>query len=341
MKKLLLVLAACSNATQPPAPTPQPIPPAPAPVVKTGPTKGSVVGESFHSDALGVKKDVWVYLPEGYDPKGTKRYPVFFYLHGLGGDERNWLDGARLEHAANALGLQAIVVMPDGDNHFYVDNAASIDYDACLKNGDGLFIPDQDRAKTCVRAPNYATYLTKDLIGWVDRTYKTIASREGRAIAGLSMGGYGALVTAMRNPQLFAAAASHSGVDALLYAGPYPYAKDQVKLVEKAEEWGAGFGPLGRWIRGVYGTDIANWRAHDPASLVENLQPGTLKLYLDCGTEDGFLLHHGMQYLHDLLLAKGIAHEYYLGPGAHDFEFWEARLPKSLEFLRAATAAPK
>jgi putative tributyrin esterase len=288
-----------------------------------------------------VKKDVFVYLPEGYDPKATKRYPVFYYLHGLGGDERNWLDGANLEQAANALGLQAIVVMPDGDNHFYVDNATPIDYDACVKDGAGLFIPTQPREKTCTRTTKYGTYIAKDLVGWVDRTYRTIASREGRGIAGLSMGGYGALVTAMRNPTLFAAAASHSGVDALLYAGPYPYVKDQVKLIERAEDWGFGIGPLGNWFRGIYGLDIANWRAHDPAALVAELKPGALKLYLDCGTEDGFLLHNGMQYLHDLLLAKGIEHEYYLGPGGHDFEFWYARLPKSLEFLRAATAAPK
>jgi putative tributyrin esterase len=336
---VLLALVACSNA-QAPAPSPPPQP-QPKPVVAPkGPTEGTIHRERFTSEALGVGKDVYVYLPEGY-ATSTKRYPVFYYLHGLGGDERNWLEGGNLEQAANALGLQAIVVMPDGDNHFYVDGHSPTDYDACLKDGTGLFIPTQNRAKTCVRTAKYETYLTKDLIAWVDSSYRTIATREGRAIAGLSMGGYGALVLAMRNPRLFVAAASHSGVDALLYAGPFPYVKGKVNLIEKPADWGAGFGGFGAWIRGIYGPDIANWRAHDPAFLVEQLQPDGPALYLDCGTEDGFMLHHGMQYLHDLLLAKDVAHEYYLGPGGHDFEFWAARLPKSLAFLASKTEAAR
>lgn len=337
MRRALVVaalVAACGNG----APASQPTTTAP-PVVTAPPrpTKGRIVTESFRSEALGVHKDVMIYLPEGYEG-GTKRYPVFYYLHGLGGDESNWVEGGKLEAAANALGLEAIVVMPDGDNHFYVNSAKPNDYEACLDRGEGMFIPLQSRKKTCVRTLHYETYIVDDLVGWVDRTYRTIAAREGRALAGLSMGGYGALMLAMRHPNRFAAAASHSGVDALLYGGPYPYERGKVTLITDPSAWGSAVGNMGTWIRGLYGADLAGWRAYDPASLVDALKPGTLKLYLDCGTEDEFLLHNGMQYLHDLLLAKGIDHAYYLGPGHHDFRFWAARLPESLAFLRTALA---
>src|SRR5262249_54084961 len=163
-------------------------------------------------------------------------------------------------------------------------------------------------------------YIVKDLIAEVDSKFRTIAKREGRAIAGLSMGGFGALELSMRHLDLFAAAASHSGVDAMLYAGPFPYVKGKVELLKDPKQWGAG--AIGIWVRGIFGDKIAVWREHDPASLVDKLQPGQLALYLDCGTEDGFMLHNGAAYLHDLLLERKIDHEFFLGPGQHDFDFW-------------------
>jgi S-formylglutathione hydrolase FrmB len=96
---------------------------------------------------------------------------------------------------------------------------------------------------------------------------------------------------------------------------------------------------LVKWLKVLFGSDIATWRAHDPATLVAALKPGELALYMDCGTEDVFRLNNGMQYLHDLLLAKNIDHTYFMGPGRHDFSFWTPRLPESLTFLAAHVAA--
>lgn len=299
-----------------------------------------MITTQFTSAALGVDKDVVVYLPAGYDAAPEKRWPVFYYLHGLGGSETDWTKGGQLAEAADTLRLAAIVVMPDGDNSFYADSTTAVDYAACLRDGTGLFIPTQPKKKTCVRAPRYEAYITQDLIGWVDATYRTLATREGRGIAGLSMGGFGALMLSLRHPALFAAAASHSGVDALLYAGPIPYEAGKVVLETDPKRWGAGIGPFGDWFRGIFGLDIANWRAHDPAALVGELAPGRLALYLDCGTEDDFALHNGAQYVHDLLTARGIAHAWYLGPGRHNFDFWTARLPHSLGFLAEHVGAP-
>src|SRR4249920_2485777 len=161
----------------------RPTPAAAAPA--HAPTPSRVVTEHFHTDALGVDKDVVIYLPRGYDSQPAKRWPVFYYLHGLGGNETNWVKHARLDAAADQLGLAAIVVMPDGDDGFYVDSPAKIDYDQCLKDGTGLFMPDREpHDTTCVHARNYETDIAKDLVGWVDAHYRTLARRDARAIAG-------------------------------------------------------------------------------------------------------------------------------------------------------------
>ena len=343
LSALVLLLACDSSSAKPSAKTP-PKPEAKPEAKPTKPAKvGSVMIERFHSDALGVDKEVYVYLPAGYDPSGAKHYPVFYYLHGMGGDEGSWVKNGKLAEAADVLGLAAIVVMPDGDFNFYIDSALHEDYDGCIKDGVGMIEPDHPRDRTCVRSSSYESYITKDLISFVDTKYRTIATRDGRGIAGLSMGGYGALMLAMRHPNLFSSAASHSGVDAILYKGPYPYQKGKVLLytdVADLTQWQGKLGKFGDWIRGVFGSDIANWRDHDPAILLDKLAPGTLSLYLDCGTEDKFLLHNGMQYLHDRLLANKLDHAYYIGPGGHDMTFWKARVPHSLAFLRDHLAKP-
>jgi S-formylglutathione hydrolase FrmB len=343
MKKLLLLaLVACTTQK---AATPEPASSAPT-AGKLEPTappaaKGTVEKRRFTSTALGVEKQYLVYLPAGYQSESTKRWPVFYYLHGLTGNETNWIELGKLDAAADALGLQAIVVMPDGDDGFYVDGLAKVDYDACMKDGTGLFVPHkQSKRETCVHARKYETYITKDLVTHVDTTYRTIAKREARAIAGLSMGGFGALMLSMRHPDLFSAAASHSGVDSLIYMGPFPYQADKVQVMKHVKEWGGPLVEINRWMRGLFGEDVAYWKQYDPTTLVEKLQPGTLALYLDCGTEDGFALHAGAAWLHDLLLAKKIDHAFYLGPGDHTFAFWSQRIAESLKFLRDNVAKP-
>jgi S-formylglutathione hydrolase FrmB len=302
---------------------------------------GRVDKVRFHSDALGVDKQVIVYLPAGYDAHPDRHYPVFYYLHGLGGDETNWVKMGGLDAQADALDLQAIVVMPDGDDGFYVDSPAPIDYDACIADGKGMFYKAEPRADTCVRKNDYETYVIRDVIGWADKTYRTLATREGRAIAGLSMGGFAALSFALRYPDLFGAVASHSGVVALLYKGPHPYSRDKVELETDPKQWGKPFKSLAPWIQSRFGDDIAFWRARDPALLLDKLQPGQLGIYFDCGTDDDYRLYDEAKYLHDLLAAKNIEHTWFLGKGAHNFGFWAPRIGKSLAFLRDHTAKPK
>lgn len=334
---LLLAIAACSKNAAPPAPD-KPAAPQQAPAAPVAGAKGKVVTKRVASASLGVTKDVVVYEPAGYDADPARRWPVYYFLHGLGGDETNWTEGGRLHEVADKLGVQAIIVMPDGDDSFYVNAVTPGNYDECMKTGEGLFFPVQPLSTKCVKTPAYESWITKDLVAWTDATYRTIAAKQGRAIVGLSMGGFGALQLAMRHKDLYAAAGSHSGVDALLYKGPFPYEKGKVELFTQVAE---PDDMIVKWLVRLFGKDIANWRAHDPAHLVAELQPGELALYLDCGTEDIFKLDNGARYLHDLLEAKNIAHTFYIGPGKHDFSFWTPRLSESLKFLAANVSAPK
>jgi len=316
--------------------------PKPAPAATAAQAPSQVVTEHFHSDALGVDKDVVIYLPRGYDALSAKHWPVFYYLHGLGGNETNWVKHGRLDAAADGIQLDAIVVMPDGDDGFYVDSPGKLDYDQCLKDGTGLFIPAKEpHDTTCVHARSYETYIAKDLVGWVDAHYHTIVRRDGRAIAGLSMGGFGAMELALRHPDEFAAAASHSGAIGMLYRGPHPFAPGKTELITDVASWGATVEPIGGWVRGLFGPDLATWKAHDVVELAAKLAPGKVALYFDCGTEDDFALQDNVQYVHEALTAKHVAHEFFLGPGKHDFAFWSARAPKSLAFLRDHTAKPE
>lgn len=144
----------------------------------------------------------------------------------------------------------------------------------------------------------------------------------------------------VRIETLHAAVASHSGVDALLYAGPHPYDRAALALVDDIAQWGKTMGREGEWARLLFGPDLAAWRDRDPAALATKLAPGQLAIYLDCGTEDDPVLLDGARYLDDVLTTHQLAHTAYFGPGRHDYAFWSVRARASLAFLRAHTAPP-
>lgn len=334
MKKVLVVvfLAACGGNQEPAAPPPPPTP-APAPVATA---HGTLEERTFHSDALGVDKTYVVYLPAGYAAAQTK-YPVFYYLHGLGGDEHSWIKGGHLDDAADKLGLQAILVMPDGDDGFYFDSDMKVDYETCLKDGTGLFMAaTKNLKKTCVKQAHYETYVVKDLIGDVDAHYRTSGAR---GIAGMSMGGLGAWSLGLRHPDLFAAAASHSGYLGLLYLGPHPYEAGKVQMIPAIKSGTSG-NELIDYVVGLFGHDRAKWEADDPELLIAKVEAGKPALYLDCGTEDEFHFQDVAAYIHDQLTARHIDHAYFIGPGHHNFEFWLPREIESLRWLQEHVAKP-
>lgn len=238
-----------------------------------------------------------VILPLGYDADKTTAYPVLYLLHGLTGHYDNWAKQSRLPQYL--LNYRLIIVTPEGNNGWYTDSAT-------------------------VPADKYETYLVKELIPDVESRYRTLKTREGRAIAGLSMGGYGALKFGIKYPQMFVFAGSLSG------------ALPAAEWLEK------DFSPSRNAIRdtilSVYGAaDSATRTTNDLFKLVREATPEQIKawpfLYADCGTDD-FLFQTNQKFA-QLLVEKKIPHEYRQRPGTHNWAYWDSQVQ---EILRLATA---
>lgn len=298
--------------------------------------KGTVRTDTVWSQSLGIKKSVRVYLPPSYATSSGKRYPVLFYLHGLGGSEKDWTTSGRLDVTMDSLvadgKAEAVIVMPDGDDGWWTTANMFADVPACRADTTRRESADS----YCVPWLHYDDYVARDLVSYVDRTYRTLATRASRGIAGLSMGGYGAVTIALAYPEVFAAAASHSGVLAPLYLGPKPfvapptYARDTIGLKTAA-------GGLWRTQRVAFGLDTMGWWARDPGRLAlraKALQKGPMPaLRIDCGVSDTYIDEN--RALHATLTTLGVSHEYAEWPGVHDWNYWRAHLPESLAFLLA------
>jgi len=330
----ILSFGAACEASEEPSPRRHP-PKAsrPAPPERPDPRSAFRVEEGrLTSTSLGVDKKYWVAVPADYEGSG-RRIPVVYFLHGFGGRPENWLRVAPA--AAEEAGLSALLVMVDGDDSFYVNWARPADWERCRSEERPWGPVDKD--DYCVRNGRYEDYVVREVVAAVDARYHTRADRSGRALAGFSMGGFGALMLAMRHPEVFSAAVSHAGVDSLLYAGPRPFARGAVRRLHDLSEWGRDYEGeipgIGDHVRGLFGPELARWRAHDPVALAGNLRDGQLGLYLDCGTEDPFQFDDLAQDLHETLARRGIRHTFALVPGGHDGAFLRDRLDDGMRFL--------
>ena len=295
--------------------------------------RGQVRIERFFSAALGVEKHYVVYLPPSYARQVHRRYAVAYYLHGLTGNEGDWVTLGSIDRVADSIvgaGMpEVILVMPDGDDGWYTNWDTPRGFAPCMT--DTLV----SRASTtyCVEHERYDDYLAHDLVAHVDKTYRTRADRAHRGIAGLSMGGFGAIVLALRHPELFAAAASHSGVLAPLYAGPRPFAPP-VSYMTSADSIRARWRGLWPDISHAFGADTAGWYARDPARMARRLHAvgGPMPaLSIDVGAQDG--LANQNRAFHWELEQLGVAHAYAEWPGEHDWKYWHTHVGESLRFL--------
>jgi len=237
-----------------------------------------------------------IILPQSYRVS-TSRYPVIYLLHGLTGHYDNWIDRTKLTDYT--LPLNVIIVTPEGDNGWYTDSVAK---------------------------PNdkYESYIIKELIPEIDKKFRTVSTRDGRAIAGLSMGGFGALKFGLKYPEMFYLAGSFSG------------ALGATSFTEKS----AG-NLIGKSIDGIFGPDTSESRkANDLFAMVKGATPEKIKtwpyLYVDCGTED-FLFQNNREFA-ALLADKRVPHEFRQLPGAHNWRFWEAQVQEFLRIAKLRTA---
>lgn len=256
------------------------------------PLPGKISKQTFQSKLMARNMPFNVFLPPNYDEKLQKEthYSVVILLHGLTGHFDNWQKLSNLEK--NAVRFNFIIVMPEGDDGWYTDSASIAD-------------------------DKYESYIIKELIPEIDSRYRTKAKRENRALAGLSMGGYGAIKFGLKYPENFALVGSFSGALGI------------TDLTDKnAGAW------VSKSVMSVYGEAGSETRkSNDIFHLVRQLNEAEIKslpfIYQDCGTED-FLIQSNRDFV-KLLGEKKIPHEYRELPGIHNWKFWDAQVQ---EFLR-------
>jgi S-formylglutathione hydrolase FrmB len=214
-----------------------------------------------------------VIVPDSYET-ATENLPVVYLLHGATGNYRDWITKVPAIKAY-ADQYQLMIVCPDGGfTSWYFDSPVD-------------------------ETMQYETYVSSELVQAIDQKYRTIASPEGRAITGLSMGGHGAFYLAFRHQDVWGAAGSMSGG---LDIRPFPNNWDLAKRL------------------GTYAENKANWEENTVINLVHLLDGQTLKLIFDCGVNDFF--YDDNRRMHEKLLERNIPHEYTERPGAHNWEYW-------------------
>lgn len=300
------------------------------------PRTGRILEGTFPSAALGVRKHYAIYLPPSYAPDGARRYPVLYYLHGLSGSETDWLSRGGIDAVADSMIAagrpEALIVMPDGDDGWYNSWTLETPRSACADT-----VRTESAERFCVEHQRYDDYVARDLVRYIDATYRTRADRAHRGIAGLSMGGYGAVLLALRYPDVFAAAASHSGVLSMTFVGPHPFTAPP-RYAESTDTLRALGGYWPRYLA-LFGTDIATWRDRDPARAAESLVrrgAPVPALHIDCGTDDPFIDQN--RALHWELSRLGVAHEYREWPGGHSWRYWSRHVGESMAWLEGIVA---
>lgn len=226
---------------------------------------------------------VAVIRPDNYE--AGKEFPVVYLLHGYSDNHSGWLKKAPgFEKAADLHNM--IIVCPDGGfSSWYWDS------------------PVDPQSQ-------FETYISKELVGYIDSKYKTIKDRRGRAITGLSMGGHGALYLALRHQDVYGAAGSMSGgVD----IRPFPNNWDMAKRL------------------GKYAEQPERWEKNTVINMLHLLTPNALALMIDCGTEDFFFEVN--KKLHEELRYRNIKHDFIIRPGEHNWPYWANAVQYQLLFM--------
>ena len=238
-----------------------------------------------------------VVLPASYG-KNKAAYPVLYLLHGGFGHFRDWLtllpDKMLVKNLSDQYNL--IIVMPEGETFgWYLDSPVD-------------------------PASKFETYITKEVIGKIDETYRTVRSNKGRVITGLSMGGHGALYLSTRHPELFCAAGSMSGgVD--MNWGNYRINADFAKNLQE------------RFQKLMGTADSLNevYFKNSVVNMTETIKKNGLALIVDCGVDD-FLIDINRE-LHRRLVYNHTPHDYTERPGGHTWEYWQNALPYHVMFF--------
>jgi S-formylglutathione hydrolase FrmB len=253
-----------------------------------------------------------VQLPADYDTKASppRRYPVLYFLHGLGQNEQTlfstggWsvIEDLRRQHKI----VDFLVVAPEGKRTFYINSP-----------GNTL---------------RYSDFFLQEFIPAIESRYRVRPGRKARAITGVSMGGYGALRFAFAHPELFSAVSAQSA--ALITQTP--------KELTAAGHSGT---PLGRLMGPAFGEpiDAAHWQENSIFFLARKNQSGlkSLAIYFNCGQQDDFGFENGASALDQQLKVEGIKHAYHSYPGDHSLTYFLSHMGEVMEFHSQVFAGQK
>jgi S-formylglutathione hydrolase FrmB len=266
---------------------------------------GRIDCNALNSQILKQPVHYCVYLPANYDAGARQqpppRYPVLYFLHGLGDNEQTlfnsggWtlLEDLRRQHKIGDF----LIVAPEGRRSFYINSA------------DG--------------SVRYSDFFVREFMPHIESRYRIKPGRAGRAISGISMGGYGALRFAFANPQLFSAASAQSA--ALITASP--------QELDTAARTGA---PMAGLLGNVFGNpiNVPHWKENSPFVLAKRNEDGLRKLaiYFNCGQDDNYGFEKGAAALDQQLRNAGVQHEYHAYPGDHSLWYFLEHFAEVIEF---------
>lgn len=223
-----------------------------------------------------------------------KPFKTLYLLHGIFGNYTDWVNGTRIQAWAEANDLA--VIMPSGENHFYLDDD--------------------------VTGALYGEFIGKELVEFTRKLFPLSAKREDTFIAGLSMGGYGAIRNGLKYAENFGCIA---GLSSALVHDTWKDADNSAPIYTfRRKYYEATFGEFDQ----VAGSD------KDPKALVQKLKEEGKeipKMYLCCGTEDHLVVVNRL--FRDYLLENGVDLTYEEGPGVHDWVFWDTYIKRILEWL--------
>lgn len=266
-------------------------------------TSGKIIeSATLNSRILGKDVKYSVYLPSDYSVS-DRSYPVVYLLHGYSDDNTAWVQSGEMNrYTDKAIGEGTIppmiIIMPNADSSWYVNS-----YDGKEK---------------------YEDFFIKEFIPAVEKTYRISSQKKYRGIAGLSMGGYGSLLYAVKYPDLFDAAAALS---AAIF--------DDTTITGFGDNWyDEAIGPL--YGRGLKGTNrlTKDWYSNSILKMVEAKPVGELRkvrYYIDCGDKDK--LTKGNSLLHLALFNKDVPHEFRVRNGEHSWSYWRTGITDALQFI--------
>jgi S-formylglutathione hydrolase FrmB len=242
-------------------------------------------------------------LPPGYDSSPGKRFPVLYFLHGLGGNQSFLASSgasSAIEEAWDEKRLgEFVIITPQGENTFYINSR------------DGHIL--------------YEDFFMREFVPRMEQHFRLQRERSGRAITGISMGGYGALRFAFKYPRMFVAVSAH--MPALMEELPH----------------GSSEAGLSAFLGNAFGSPLNErfWKENSPFVFARTAVLAGLRIYFDCGEQDMYNFSAGTRQMDKLLTARHVAHETHLYPGGHNWQFVEQHLEDSLLFHSRAFGLTK